>query len=103
MLLYSFISIAFCHFTNIVQHQSRGDAKFADGLAPLHWNVVHRTPKLAGEHERIAWQISCNWQRERHPLWSRSSISKLAEPTAVHVSILQANAPTTATTTNGVP
>ena len=67
--------------------RSRGDAEFADGLAPL-LNPQPKPSKLAGEQERLAWQLGCNWHRERHPLRLTPSF-KLADPTAVHVSILQ--------------
>ena len=83
-----FISYKYIHLQSIQKH-SRGDAEFADGLAPLLRSPQPMPRKLAGEHERVAWQIGCHWHRERHPLRLSSSSPRLADPTAVHVSILQ--------------
>jgi len=97
-------TFATCHFV------SRGSDEFADCLAPVSENtnaVVPNHRRKMGANERLAWLTSCNFQRERHPLVQMQAARKkrltaatkttttttvrtsLAEPTAVHASVLQ--------------
>jgi len=91
----------FILFFTLLITSSRGDTEFAHCLEPVRAAVGDENAtvwhKMAGAHERVAWEIGCNFQRERHPLLAQQqqhhAVKPLAEPTAVHVSILQSIAP----------
>jgi hypothetical protein len=94
---------------------SRGDTSFANCLPKIGNNVRPIFPNRhpMDETEVVAWQLSCNFHRNKHPLiqsqnhginhgTKRSSVLlnrasslpiMVAEPSAVHVTILQSRDP----------
>jgi hypothetical protein len=93
---------------------SRGDASFASCLPKVGNNVRPFFPNRQpmDETEVVAWQLSCNFHRNKHPLiQSQNCINHgverssfllnrtsslpimVAEPSAVHVTILQSRDP----------
>ena len=97
-------------FPPLLLLDSRGEDEFADSLEVVDSSVMAVFPnrQRMGGYERLSWKVSCNFQRERHPLIRlqkarRRKIACLAAPrrhegtpfdrvpapTAVHVSILK--------------